>query len=135
MPAGVCFMSEDGTGNVKWWVSGIVGPIIVGLAIWYLTGPNSPFDHHKPAAHTSSAYGTINMPAGYNANVYNNPSLNAIVVAEIGNGQTVQIRCTIQGQVVTDNGQSSSLWDYIGGGYLPDVNIFTNTNQPVAPNC
>jgi len=36
---------------------------------------------------------------------------------------------------VTDNGQSSSLWDYIGGGYVPDVNIFTNTNQPVALNC
>src|SRR5437660_4977232 len=118
-------MSDDSSSKVKWWVSGIVGPIIVGLVIWYLTGPNSPF-RDKPLPHASpqqTAYGTISTAAGYNANVYSDPSLGAEVVAEVGRGQSVQIRCTSQGQVVTANGQSSSLWDYVGDGYIPDVLI------------
>lgn len=130
-------MSDDSSGKVKWWVSGIVGPIIVGLVIWYFTGPNSPFQNkphpHPPRQH--AAYGTISTTAGYNANVYSNPSLGAEIVAEVGRGQPVQIRCTSQGQVVTGNGQSSSLWDYVGNGYIPDVLVYTGTDQPTMPNC
>jgi hypothetical protein len=123
---------KDGNSKVKWWVSGIVGPIIAGVAVWYLTGPNGPFQHPKPPP---AIQGTINVPAGNLAYVYVSPSMSAEIVDEIGDGQTVQIRCTAQGQVVTANGLSSSLWDDIGPGYVPDVVVYTGTNQATMPNC
>jgi hypothetical protein len=67
--------------------------------------------------------------------VFQVPSLNSTVTAELSNGQSVQIQCTVQGQVVSDNGDTSSLWDKVDTGYIPDVNVYTGTNQPTMPNC
>lgn len=129
---------NGGTSNGKWWVTGIVAPVAAGLLIWYLTGPSSPF-HPNPAPSPSSsqtasrsAYGSVEVPAGLvSLYAHTIPSLNGPDTAALSNGATVQIECTAQGQAV--NG--SSLWDWIGMGYVPDAYIYTGTDQPTMPNC
>ena len=125
--------SNDRDSKTKWWITGIVAPVIAGLLIWYLTGPNSPFNHPKPPPTRPSAFfGTVQVPAGLtNVYVHSDPSLDASVVATLNNGATVEIQCTTQGEAVL----GSSLWDWIGTGYVPDVDIYTGTNQPTMPTC
>ena len=77
-------------------------------------------------------------PQGYNAlDVFEQPSLSSSVVAEIADGTTIGILCTAEGDVVTntDNGQSSSLWDSTSEGFVPDVYVDTETNQPTMGSC
>ena len=65
------------------------------------------------------------------------------IVAELSDGQSVDILCTMQGESVTSeiNGYTSSLWNgvSIGGGdtvgFVPDVYVGTPTYQPTMPNC
>jgi hypothetical protein len=61
--------------------------------------------------------------------------LNTPVTAELANGQRVEILCTIQGGLVSANNLSSTLWDKIERGFVPDVLVSTGTNQPTMPNC
>ncbi len=56
-------MAEDGSGSGKWWFTGILGPIIVGLVIWYLTSSNSPFHHPKPPV-TAGSIEAVNRNSG-----------------------------------------------------------------------
>jgi hypothetical protein len=122
--------SDDRDGKAKWWVTGIVAPVIVGVLIWYLTGPSSPFNHPKPSP--SAFYGTVQVPSGLtDVYIHSDPSLNASVVAALANGATVEIQCTTQGEAVL----GSSLWDWTGTGYIPDADVYTGTDQPTMPTC
>jgi hypothetical protein len=124
-----------GGSNAKWWVTGIIAPVVAGLLIWYLTGSNSPFNHPTPGPSQSSAhsaYGSVEVPAGLTSlYAHTIPSLTAPSTAALSNGATVQIECTAQGEAV----DGSSLWDWIGMGYLPDAYVYTGTDQPTMPNC
>lgn len=84
------------------------------------------------------ATGTIMAPQGDTTlYVFEQPSLNSPVVAEIADGTTIGILCTAEGDVVTnpDTGQSSSLWDSTSEGFVPDVDVDTGTNQPTMGSC
>jgi hypothetical protein len=84
------------------------------------------------------AAGTIQAPQGYSTiYVYEQPSLSSSVVAEIADGTTIDILCTAQGDVVTnsDSGQSSSLWDGTSEGFIPDVYVYTGTDQATMGSC
>lgn len=50
-------------------------------------------------------------------------------------GTMVQIECTIYWFEVTGPYGTSTLWDFIGTGYVPDSYLYTGTNMPVAPGC
>jgi hypothetical protein len=124
--------SDDRDSKTKWWVTGIVAPVLAGLLIWYLTGPNSPFNHPHPNTSRSAFFATVQVPPGLSdVYVHSTPALNASVVAALANGATVEIQCTTQGEAVL----GSSLWDWIGTGYVPDADIYTGTNQPAMPTC
>jgi hypothetical protein len=97
-----------------------------------------------PPSDTSNvvATGTVWAPQGYSTvYVYDQPSLNSSTVAEAADGTTINILCTAQGDVVTnqDTGQSSSLWDGTSDGtstgFVPDVFVDTGTNQARAESC
>ena len=53
----------EGGGNAKWWVSGILGPVIVGLVIWGLTHSGGPLNPNPATTTTrttpASEFGTI----------------------------------------------------------------------------
>jgi hypothetical protein len=85
---------------------------------------------------STTATGTVVVPQGSSYDyVFQVPSLSSTVTAELSNGQSVQIQCTVQGEAVSDNGDTSSLWDKTDTGYIPDVNVYTGTDQPTMPNC
>jgi hypothetical protein len=69
--------------------------------------------------------------------VYQLPSLGAATVGNLSTGAQVKILCTAQGDVVVRyaDGASSSLWDFVGIGFVPDIAIETGTNQAVAGPC
>ena len=98
----------------------------------------SPSPTDTPDNSTPLATGTIMANQGDNAvYVYQQPSGSSSTVAEVANGATVSLLCTVQGDVVTrsDNGLSSSLWDGTSDGYIPDVYVDTGTNQPTMGSC
>lgn len=78
---------------------------------------------------------TVSVPSGQVANVYANPTADSTILGTLGNGNSVLILCTTQGEVVTGNGHSSGLWDNTKYGYIPDVNVYTGTDQPTMPSC
>jgi hypothetical protein len=77
----------------------------------------------------------VQVPRGYGAYVYDEPSLSATQLEQLPDGTSVDIQCTAQGDVVTAYGQSSSLWDLTQYGYLPDVVVYTGTDQATMPSC
>ncbi|MCO6010081.1 hypothetical protein NE236_34445 [Actinoallomurus purpureus] len=83
------------------------------------------------------AIGAIMVPAGYTAAlVHAGQWLNTPVTARLVRGTRVRIYCTVQGGLVAGpTGHQSTLWDRIDGGYIPDVDVDTGTQQPVRGNC
>jgi hypothetical protein len=84
------------------------------------------------------ATGVVQAPQGYDAiPVYKQPYLDSSVVANVASDTTIGILCTAQGDVVTnaDSGQSSSLWDGTSEGFIPDVYVYTGTDQATMGSC
>jgi len=85
-------------------------------------------------AQTFTAY--VVVPAGLSdIYAYQYPSTSSNVVNRLVSDQAVRIECTAQGDEVSENGQTSSLWDGTNYGYIPDVEVYTGTNQATMPNC
>jgi hypothetical protein len=84
------------------------------------------------------ATGIIQTPQGHGRiYVHEQPTQNSSVVAKLADRTAINILCTAQGDVVTnpDTGQSSSLWDGTSEGYIPDVFVYTRTNQATVGSC
>lgn len=96
--------------------------------------PNKPEDP-KPVT------GRVMIPPGWVEHVRVYPTVHAEIIAELQNGVPVTILCVAQGDVVIGSisENQSSLWDRVdignATGYLPDVDVFTGTNEAQAPNC
>ncbi|MEU6790308.1 hypothetical protein ABZ907_01300 [Nonomuraea wenchangensis] len=99
------------------------------------TEPDSEPETEETEPEPERATGTIMMPPGYGAYVYEAPFLNTPIVAQLPAGTSVSIICTVQGDTVTSNGSTSSLWNRIDQGYIPDVNVDTGTRQATMPTC
>jgi hypothetical protein len=69
--------------------------------------------------------------------VFQYPALAAPTHGALPVGTQVEIYCTSQGDVVVRyaDGVSSSLWNFVGSGFVPDIAIDTGTNQAVAGPC
>jgi hypothetical protein len=91
-----------------------------------------------PSQHHGHHYfrGVVMASPGYAVKVFSTPSLQAPYQGTLANGANVLIKCTVEGDVATFGGKSSSLWNNIlSGGYLPDVNVNTGSDQPTMPKC
>jgi molecular chaperone DnaK len=80
-----------------------------------------------------SSYGKAVGPIG----VFSEPCMCSSVEYSLDPGDVVEILCTIQGEPVqnTGSGQVSTLWNGVDGGYVPDVMLYTGTDQPTMPPC
>lgn len=67
--------------------------------------------------------------------VHEEPFLDSPVVGTVGADEWVDIYCTAEGEMVELEGLTSSLWNFVGSGFVPDLAVFTGTNLPVAPLC
>jgi hypothetical protein len=109
------------------------GPNVIDGGGTPTRAPSTPTG--APSAPTTSV-GIVQAAGGGVAYVYQFPALAASKVGALVNGAKVVIQCTSQGDTVTrSDGVSSSLWDRIGEGYIPDVNVYTGTDQPTMPSC
>jgi hypothetical protein len=120
----------------------IVGVILIAYAIALALYENNAVNNNGstqgPAGSVAlqPKQGVVQFGGGGIAYIYQFPSLAASPVGALRDGTIISILCTTQGDTVTRiDGVSSSLWDRIDQGYMPDVNVFTNTNQAIMPNC
>ena len=111
---------------------------ILGTAHEYGFFSSPASGHITPAPPTPSRTypGVVMTTPGYRAKVFLTPSLRAPAQGSLTNGASVSIECTVEGDVVTFGGNSSSLWNRISShGYLPDVHVNTGSAQPTMPKC
>lgn len=81
-----------------------------------------------------SVSGTVNT-AGPDLNVRAKPSTSAAVVGSVEDGQKVTIKCQVHGSKVTGTYGTTTLWDFIGTGYVSDAYVKTGSDGQVAPTC
>ena len=56
-------------------------------------------------------------------------------VGSVADGAMVVITCQAQGESVTGTYGTSTLWDKIGTGFIPDAFVSTGSDGQVAPDC
>ena len=83
---------------------------------------------------SASVSGTVNT-AGAALTVRAKPSTDAASVGTVADGQKVTITCQINGSTVTGTYGTTSLWDFIGTGYVSDAYVNTGSDGQVAPTC
>ncbi|MBK8258460.1 MAG: peptidoglycan DD-metalloendopeptidase family protein [Polyangiaceae bacterium] len=83
---------------------------------------------------TAGATGTVNT-SGPDLTIRAEPSTSADAVGSVPDGSKVTITCQIKGSSVTGTYGTSSLWDYIGNGYIADAYVATGSDGQVAPTC
>ena len=62
-------------------------------------------------------------------------STTAAEVGTVANGASVTITCQKQGAAVTGTYGTSTLWDKVGAGFIPDAFVSTGSDGQVAPTC
>lgn len=62
-------------------------------------------------------------------------STNTAAVGSVGDGTHVTIKCQKHGEAVTGTYGTSTLWDFIGNGYVADAYVATGSDGRVAPLC
>lgn len=86
-----------------------------------------------PAMQVTPAVGEVQVPV----NIYQSPYLDSTVVGHLEAGAIIEILCTARGDAVTHvaSGMTSNLWNGVSGGYVPDVVVYTGTNEATMGNC
>jgi hypothetical protein len=105
--------------------------------------PDPPLDPVRSGRAPESITAPIVAPDGYTVYLFSDVYSDSPSLADLTDGQEVEILCTMQGESVSSaiNGHTSSLWDgvSVGGGdtvgFVPDVYVGTPTYQPTMPNC
>jgi hypothetical protein len=83
---------------------------------------------------SSSVQGTVNTN-GVALTVRSSPSTSATAVGSVADGAKVTISCQKNGTSVTGTYGTTSLWDFIGNGYVSDAYVNTGSDGQVAPTC
>jgi hypothetical protein len=116
-----------------------VGSLFVLVAVIFgIQGADTPTAGADPTTTASSpqSQGIILPVSGESgAPVFESSSTSSVVQGVLAAGVRVEILCTVQGDTVTGPGGTSSLWDRISSGYIPDSLIETGTNQATMPSC
>lgn len=78
--------------------------------------------------------GTVNT-SGPSLTVRSGPSTGATAVGSVADGAKVTITCQKHGTSVTGTYGTTTLWDFIGTGYVSDAYVNTGSDGQVAPTC
>ncbi|WP_348980418.1 peptidoglycan DD-metalloendopeptidase family protein [Polyangium sp. 15x6] len=82
----------------------------------------------------TSVVGTVNT-SGADLTVRADASTSSAAVGSVADGAKVTITCQKQGTSVTGTYGTSTLWDFIGNGYVSDAYVSTGSDGQVAPTC
>jgi hypothetical protein len=83
---------------------------------------------------SAAVTGTVNT-AGPELTIRAKPSATAEAVGSVADGGKVSISCQINGSTVSGTYGTTSLWDFIGNGYVSDAYVATGSDGQVAPTC
>ncbi|WP_410608295.1 hypothetical protein [Amycolatopsis sp. lyj-109] len=120
-------------------IGGLLIAVSILMAVVEFTGPvESAASVAEPSPVSAST--SVEPWVGYvvtPVDVHQGPALDSATIGRLETGAPVEILCTVQGDTVTRtaDGVTSSLWDGISGGYVPDVAIDTGTDQPTMGPC
>lgn len=78
--------------------------------------------------------GTVNT-AGPSLTIRATPSTGGTVVGSVADGAKVTITCQKHGSQVTGTYGTTTLWDFIGKGYVSDAYVSTGSDGQIAPTC
>ncbi|WP_206079494.1 M23 family metallopeptidase [Polyangium spumosum] len=78
--------------------------------------------------------GTVNT-SGAALTIRADASTSSAAVGSVPDGAKVTITCQKKGTSVTGTYGTSTLWDYIGSGYIADAYVHTGSDGQVAPTC
>lgn len=82
----------------------------------------------------SGVTGTVNT-SGIALTIRSSPSTGATAVGSVADGAKVTITCQKNGTKVTGTYGTTTLWDFIGKGYVSDAYVHTGADGQVAPTC
>lgn len=82
----------------------------------------------------SGVSGTVNT-SGAPLTIRSGPSTGATAVGSVADGAKVTISCQKKGTQVTGTYGTTTLWDFIGSGYVSDAYVNTGSDGQVAPTC
>ncbi len=82
----------------------------------------------------SGVTGTVNT-SGAPLTIRSGPSTGATAVGSVADGAKVTIKCQKHGSSVTGTYGTTTLWDFIGSGYVSDAYVNTGSDGQVAPTC
>jgi hypothetical protein len=83
---------------------------------------------------TTGVVGRVNT-AGAPLTVRAGASPSTSAVGSVADGATIRITCQRRGTSVTGTYGTSTLWDFIGTGYVADAYVSTGSDGQVAPTC
>jgi hypothetical protein len=83
---------------------------------------------------TGGVSGTVNT-AGADLTIRAKPDASSASVGSVADGAKVTITCQINGSTVSGTYGTTSLWDFIGKGYVSDAYVATGSDGQVAPTC
>ena len=78
--------------------------------------------------------GTVNT-AGADLTIRAKPDASSASVGSVADGAKVKITCQVNGTSVSGTYGTTSLWDFIGNGYVSDAYVATGSDGQVAPTC
>ena len=83
---------------------------------------------------TTGVVGRVNT-GGSALTVHADASTQSAAVGSVADAATVTISCQKLGESVTGTYGTSTLWDKIGAGFVPDAFVSTGSDGQVAPTC
>lgn len=120
-------------------VNGVaVKPVFNGSTALFF-GTKNYTSHNCPSGGTSGGggsgvTGTVNT-SGLPLTIRSGPSTSASKVGSVADGAKVTITCQKNGSSVTGTYGTTTLWDFIGTGYVSDAYVHTGSDGQVAPTC
>jgi hypothetical protein len=118
----------------------VIRPVFHGRTAYFwgtrnYTSQNCPADGGTSGGSGSTGVlGRVNT-TGAPLNVRASASTGARIVGTVADGASVRITCQRTGTTVSGTYGTSSLWDYIGTGYVADAYVSTGSDGRVAPEC
>ncbi|WP_245677665.1 M23 family metallopeptidase [Chondromyces crocatus] len=111
-----------------------IKPVFNGATALFYGTKNYTSKNSCSSGGSSSITGTVST-SGINLTVRAAASTSSAAVGSLANGTKVTITCQKQGTSVTGTYGTSSLWNYIGTGYVADAYVYTGSNSQILPTC
>ncbi|EYF05443.1 metalloendopeptidase Membrane protein [Chondromyces apiculatus DSM 436] len=111
-----------------------IKPVFNGATALFYGTKNYTSNNSCGGGGSSGVKGTVNT-SGISLTIRSAASTSSTAVGSVADGATVNITCQKQGTSVTGTYGTTTLWDYIGSGYVSDAYIHTGSDGQVAPTC